>query len=63
MPLYMDLYYNYMRVNLGDEAILTHEFCMLAFINIADEQSEGAAPFKKVNSNDIIYLSMKTIAI
>jgi len=33
------------------------------FTNFANEQSEGAAPFKDVDSNDVKYLHMRTKAL
>ena len=48
---------------MGADHILSYEFRMQEFIDFADQQSEGAAPFKKITSSEIKYLHMRTKAL
>ena len=48
---------------MGEEKTFSREFKMQEFIDYADQQSDGAAPFKEMNNNDVTYLHMRTKAL
>ena len=63
MPLYIDMYYNHLRLRYDEQYVNDSEFKMQEFMSFADWQSEGAAPFKQVDSTDFKYLHMRTKAL